>query len=122
MSGELGVKAGAQSVESMRMVGLDLELSDQLAAYGFNDLAQRVKESADRPGELSCLVTSRQGVQTDAVVLPEFGCDLGTDIGFVADDVAVAVLCQEFPSYRQVKDAGRRELEIGDETARIGPS
>ena len=104
------------------MVGLDLELSDQLAADGFNDLAQRVKEAADRPGELSFLVTSRLGVQTDAVVLPEFGCDLGTDIGFVADDVAVAVLCQEFPSDRQVKDAGRRELEIGDETARIWPS
>jgi len=74
------------------MVGLDMELFDQLAADGLNDLAQRVKEAAERPGELSFLVTSgqclRRGyvyvgamftsglcVQTDAIVLPKFGSD-----------------------------------------------
>lgn|GEM_PF-2067789 len=54
----LDVEAGAQSLESMGMVGLDMELFDQLAADGLNDLAQRVKEAAERPGELSFLVTS----------------------------------------------------------------
>ncbi len=102
------------------MVGLDLELFDQLAVDGFNDLAQRVKEATDRLGELSLLVASGQGVQTDAIVLPKFGSDLSTDIGFVADDVAVAVLRQEFAPYFQVKDTGRGEFEIEDETACSG--
>ena len=57
------------------MVGLDMELFDQPAADGLNDLAQRVKEAAKRPVELSLLVTSGQCVQTDAIVLPKFGSD-----------------------------------------------
>lgn len=77
-------------------------------------------EPANRLWELPLLVTPGQGEQTDTIVLPEFVSDFCTDIGLVADDVPVCMLCQEFAADIQVKDAGRRQLEVKDEAAPSG--
>ena len=88
------------------MVGFDVKVCDQLAIDGFDDLTDRIVEAAYRLGDLSLLVAAGFGEQADATVLSEFGRDFGTDVGFVADDDAVAVFYQEFATDSQDADAG----------------
>jgi hypothetical protein len=99
------------------MVGYVFKLCGQLAIDGFDDLAEQDEEAANRLRELTLLVTPGQGEQTNAIVLPEFGCFLCTDERPVADDVPVCMLGQEFAADSQVRDAGRSQLEVEDEAA-----
>ena len=46
MISEFGVEARAQAPEGMRMIGFNLELAGELCIHGFNDLADRVIETA----------------------------------------------------------------------------
>ena len=46
MSGEFGVEASAQAPEGMGMINFNLELAGELCIHSFNQLADRVVETA----------------------------------------------------------------------------
>ena len=105
-----------EAPERLGVVGLDVELPDQHCVDGFNLLSERIREAEHRIGELPLLISSGQVEQAEAIVLSEFGSDICTDVGLVADGVAVRVLCQKFASDSQVIDVSTGESEFEDET------
>ena len=46
--GRFGIELGAEALDSVGLVGFDVEWSGRLAVESFNDLAERVVEAADR--------------------------------------------------------------------------
>ena len=53
---QLGLQAGTQAPERVRMVGFDIELLGQLAVDGLDDLAGAVQQVLDRIRDLLLLI------------------------------------------------------------------
>ena len=67
---QLGIKPSTQAPESMGMVDLDVKLLRELAINGLDDLADPVNRLPHGWRQLPLLVTTRQGTQPDAIVVP----------------------------------------------------
>src|SRR5215204_2382512 len=86
VGGELAVEAGAEAIEGVGMVLLDVEEGGELAVDGLDDLAPAGLERGESRWELDALVLARHSQQRDAVGGQEVVGDRGAQIALVPDD------------------------------------
>lgn len=115
MRSEFAAESGAQAPEGFGMVGLDPQLSDQLAADGLDDGAPAILEAGQFRIELDLLVPARHAQQLDASLLTQLLGDRLTEIGFIPDHDQIAVPTQQFCARCEVGAVGRGQTEIADQ-------
>ena len=109
---EFGVESGTQAPKGVGMIGFDVELVVELAIDGFDNLADVIDEVAGLRRELFFLILPRQGVQADAIEMPQFSGFGGTDISFVANDGQVGMVEQQVKTHVQVGGAGGSQGKV----------
>src|SRR6266540_5677697 len=112
MSSQLGVQTGTQPPEGVSMVGLQLELLDQLAVDRLDDLPHAVEALRHRLGQLLLLVGTGHGHQADAVALKKGIGHTLADVPLVCHSIQVGVFLQQFISALQVSNVGWYKFEV----------
>jgi len=109
---ELGEQAGAQAPKGMSMIDFQVKLFTELSVDGFDDLADLIMLAPGGGRNLLFLVAAGQRDQLQAIGLPETSGFFGADVGFVAKDIPVGMLLEEFKTDRQIGFIGWSQCEI----------
>ena len=92
MRSQFGIQASAQTPKGMSVIDLNIELAGKLCIDRFNHLADRILSVFQGAWKLLLLITTWNGCELNAVLFPKLSCFLGTDIGFIAQDLHVGML------------------------------
>jgi hypothetical protein len=114
MSSQFGVQTGTQTPKGVSMVGLNVELSNELTIHRFDYLPNAGDALGHHPWQLAVLIGSGHAHQADAIAFQQsIGYRLA-DVPFVSHSVQISVLLQQFITRLQVSHIGRGKFKVYD--------
>ena len=115
--GWFGAEAGDHAATGVGMIDRDLQLLDELAVDGFDDLAQGVEQVTPGVRRLVLLVATWHGQQRDVAVVVQRRNQRRADGAFVAHDHEVVLGAEQFGADDDIGDIGWSPLDVANDAA-----